>query len=144
LDQDEKWFRASLRIAGEELRPEEVSDLLNLRPTKTRLRGESVSPKARLLMTQSLWLLESGLSNDRGAPEHLNCLLDLLEPRALEIRALSGNFCVEFFCGFSSGNGQGGFTLDAVTLKRMADLGIALALDLYPPESMKPTGAAEG
>jgi hypothetical protein len=38
-------------------------------------------------------------------------------------------------CGFSSGNGQGGFTLDAKTLQRIADLGVSLSVDLYPPES---------
>jgi hypothetical protein len=31
-------------------------------------------------------------------------------------------------------SGQGGFSLDAETLRRLAGLGISLTLDLYPPE----------
>jgi hypothetical protein len=41
------------------------------------------------------------------------------------------------FCGFSSGNGQGGFTLDSDTLTRIAKLGIPLIVDLYPPAIVK-------
>jgi len=40
---------------------------------------------------------------------------------------------IRLSCGFSSGNGQGGFTLDSVTLQRIARLGVPLVLDLYPP-----------
>lgn len=37
------------------------------------------------------------------------------------------------FLGFSSGNGQGGFTLPASLLTRIAALGLDLSLDLYLP-----------
>jgi len=37
------------------------------------------------------------------------------------------------FCGFSSGNGQGGDTLRPETLKLLVDAGLSLTLDLYPP-----------
>ena len=40
---------------------------------------------------------------------------------------------VALFCGFSSGNGQGGFTLNPELLARLAVFGVELSLDLYPP-----------
>jgi len=41
-----------------------------------------------------------------------------------------------FLCGFAPGSGQGGFTLDAKTLQRIAALGVPLSINLYPPESV--------
>jgi hypothetical protein len=67
--------------------------------------------------------------------EHLKWLLNLLEPKAGIIKGIADRFCVDLFCGFSSENGQGGFRLDARLLQRIASLGIAFSLDLYPPES---------
>jgi hypothetical protein len=67
--------------------------------------------------------------------EHLNWLLDVLEPKSSLIKTLSKDYQVDLFCGFSSASGQGGFKLDATMLRRLGDLGIPLVLDLYPPGS---------
>jgi hypothetical protein len=71
----------------------------------------------------------------RVGSEHLKWLLNLLEPKAGIIKGIADRFCVDLFCGFSSESGQGGFTLDAQILQRIARIGIAFSLDLYPPES---------
>jgi len=65
--------------------------------------------------------------------DHLKWLLDSLEPKRDVIRELSRKYRIDFFCGFASMNQQGGFTLDSVTLARLAELGVPLELDLYPP-----------
>jgi len=45
---------------------------------------------------------------------------------------------LHFWCGFSSGNGQGGFSISPGLLQRLARLGVEVVLDLYPPESISP------
>jgi hypothetical protein len=65
--------------------------------------------------------------------DHLNWLLDSLEPKLVVVRTLSEKYQIEFFCEFSSGQGEGGFTLDSNTLTRIAKFGIRLVVDLYPP-----------
>jgi len=67
--------------------------------------------------------------------DHLDWLLDRLEPKLDAIHSLAEKFSVDFFCGYSSGNGQGGFALDNAMLVRLAKLGVCLQLDLYPPET---------
>jgi hypothetical protein len=59
----------------------------------------------------------------------------LLEKRANAIRDLTSEPGVggELFLRFSSGNGQGGFTLPADLLTRISRIGLNLSLDLYPP-----------
>jgi hypothetical protein len=82
---------------------------------------------------ESAWLLQSPLAHESDLLDHLKWLLDALEPKVGIIAELSKKYRIDFFCGFSSGSGQGGFTLDEVTLRRIAKFGIAMNLDLYPP-----------
>ena len=59
----------------------------------------------------------------------------MLEPKlgALkEILSLPG-VKGELFLGFGSGNGQGGAIFSPQLLRRVADYGLSLSLDLYPP-----------
>jgi hypothetical protein len=133
-----KWFRASLTILGEEVQPDEITRLLGVAPTRTHLRGEprSLHGKiAKLVWKDSLWLLTCPLTDDRDPAEHLIWLLDSVEPKLSVIKDLAAKFRVKVFCGFSSMNGQGGFTLAPITLQRLARLGVPFSLDLYPPDS---------
>lgn len=139
----EKWTRASLRIFGENLVPDDISSSLNLAPTQTHLRGQRKSEKVPLVWKHSMWLLQSPLGTNEELPRHLEWLLGELEPRATTLKELSTQFKVDLFCGFSSENGQGGFTLSAELLCRLANLGIPIALDLYPPQAGETGGAVE-
>ena len=82
----------------------------------------------------SSWQLQSPLDSQCPMEEHLLWLLGVLEPKAEVLGLLKRRFEFEFFCGFSSGNGQGGFALENSVLTRIADLGITIELDLYPPD----------
>lgn len=130
----EKWARASLRIFGENLVPEDISSSLNLAPTQTHLRGQRKSERVSVVWKHSMWLLQSPLGTEEEVPRHLEWLLGELERCATVLKELSTKFEIDFFCGFSSENGQGGFTLNAELLRRLANLGIPVTLDLYPPQ----------
>lgn len=80
-----------------------------------------------------VWVLQSSLPQDRGMEEHLAVLLEFAESRADALRALLPDCRMDIFCGFSSGSGQGGFSLSPQLLRRLADLPLTLGLDLYPP-----------
>jgi hypothetical protein len=126
------WSRASLRIFGETLQPHEIAEELGLEATHSHLKGERHS-RGRAVWRESAWLLQSPLGKESDLAEHLRWLVDCLEPKLDVIKKLSGEYRVDLFCGFSSGCGQGGFTLDGSMLERIAGLGVPLALDLYPP-----------
>jgi uncharacterized protein DUF4279 len=137
MDGDGKWSRASLRLFGETLDPDEIGSVLGLEATHTHLKGELFGPGHTARRRESGWLLQSPLSKRSDMIEHLKWLLDTLEPKHMVIRDLAGKYRVDLFCGFGSVNGQGGFTLDATTLTRIAELGVPLALDLYPPGALE-------
>jgi len=130
-----KWSTASFRIAGDALRPDQVTATLGLEPTRSGVKGERPGPGRRSINRTSFWLLKCPLSDSLPLVEHLSWLLDVFEPKFSLISATAEGSTKMLLCGFSSGNGQGGFTLDAKTLQRIADLGVSLSVDLYPPES---------
>jgi hypothetical protein len=133
MDDAGNWSRASLRIFGESLDPDESGSALGLTASRTHLKGELLSPAQKTLRRESGWLLQSPLSKRGNLVEHLTWLLDAIEPKRDVVRQLSSKYRIDLFCGFASVNGQGGFTLDILTLTRLAELGVPLVLDLYPP-----------
>jgi len=131
-----KWSGASLRIGGETVQPDDIGAALGLKATRAHLKGQPRSertPIRKAVWPDSMWLLSSPLGKERDLAEHLRWLLDAIEPRLDVFKSLSAKYKTILFCGFSSGNGQGGFTLDSHTLSRIANLGIPFVLDLYPP-----------
>ena len=71
--------------------------------------------------------------------DHLDEVLSLLELRRDEVNTLGDDAELSLFCGFSSGNGQGGCTFMPELLRRLSALNIPLVLDLYPPNAEEVT-----
>jgi hypothetical protein len=138
-----KWFRASLGIWGEELRPDEITSRLDLKPTRIHIRGERKSSRVPLLWKESYWSLDCPINGESDPSDHLRWLLDVLEPKSAMLKEISARFRVEIWCGFSSESGQGGFKLDANTLQRIANLDVPMTVDLYPPEAKHSSNETE-
>jgi hypothetical protein len=132
---NEKWSTATFRIAGDALRPDEITAILGLEPTRSGVKGERYSPGHGGVSRTSFWLLKCPLRDSLPLTEHLKWLLDIVEPKFDSISTAAEGSTIMFLCGFASGNGQGGFTLDATTLQRIAGLRVPLSIDLYPPQS---------
>jgi hypothetical protein len=97
----DRWSQASVRNLGEALQPEEVEAMLGLRATRTHRKGDRRSHRNDAVWRESLWSLESPLGRHRDLPEHLDWLLDTLEPKLDALRSLSIKYRVDLFCGFS-------------------------------------------
>jgi hypothetical protein len=132
----QKWARGTIRISSEVLTPQEITGVLGLQPSKALEKGARAivdNPRSAIL-THAVWLLESGLPSASSLEAHIEALLDMVEGRADALEQLAKTCDIEFFLGFSSDNGQGGFTIEHDVLARIAELPIDLSLDLYPPE----------
>jgi hypothetical protein len=132
---DSKWSKASISIYSETLTPEEIGTRLQLTASKSHTKGSLKSARVPIPWKNSFWALDSPLEDQRNMSDHLKWLLDVIDPKADALKDLSEHCKVLFFCAFASENGQGGFTLDAATLTRLAKLGIPFSLNLYPPQS---------
>ncbi len=133
---DWKWLSACLRISGDELDPDNVTKALELTPNFTGRKGQPMSSKPRSAVYESnLWGHIFSEEFHEPFEEQLSEFVGRLEKRGKQLRALYARKEVgaELLLGFASSNGQGGFTLPADLLARIAALGLDVSLDLYPP-----------
>ncbi|MGB7158009.1 MAG: DUF4279 domain-containing protein [Tepidisphaeraceae bacterium] len=138
LSEHAKWSRATFRISSNELSPEAMGDALGLRPTASHRKGELVSKRSAGVRKEHCIRIESALPTSDPLERHLAALCDLLEPVAPKLAGIAHDCEYDIFCGFSSGNGQGGFTLSPELLNRLAALKVELVVDLYPPTAVRP------
>src|SRR5438445_3173716 len=136
LDDDQEWHKVSLRVFGDDLDLAAVTSALGLKPDVTGRMGDHVGGNPRYAIYETnVWVHRYTESDSLTFSVQLSELMTRLEARAAAVRELLARpgVTAEFFLGFSSGSGQGGFTLPASLLIRIARLGIAITLDLYPP-----------
>jgi len=136
LREDEKWYAISLRLFGDNLDLRAATAALGLEPSTASLAGEHIRGDPRYARHKTnFWRHSFAWNKDRSFENQLERYVAQLEKRGVAVRELTAQSGIraELFVGVSSGNGQGGFTLPALLLARIAALGIDLSLDLYPP-----------
>jgi Domain of unknown function (DUF4279) len=136
LDEDQKWHKVSLRFLGDDLDLTAVTSALGLKPDVTGQVGEHIGGNPRYAIYETnVWVYRYTENDTLALTDQLSDFIGRLEHRAVAIRELLARpgVTAELFLGFASGNGQGGFMLPASLLARIADPGLDVSLDLYPP-----------
>jgi Domain of unknown function (DUF4279) len=142
LDENPNCARtyATFRLMGDALKPDEVSDVLRVTPTKALAKDELIpvgrKGKATRRQLTGVWLLTSETALESTSLErHLIHLLDVLEPaaRALDALRRQHDFGADFFCYWLAATGHGGPLVSPATLARIAALDVALGIDFYGP-----------
>jgi len=131
----ERWTSAVFRICSETKSIEDICATIHEQPTKVFKKGTHCiegNPKSHIREV-NLWLLKSKLSDQEPLEAHIEHFLSFLKENAEGIGELQTECEFDIFCGFSSQNGQGGFTLDHKILKELTAYPVDLCLDLYPP-----------
>ena len=137
MQEDDKWFRAAFSVHSLRYTPEQLETMVGIKATSKHYVGDPVSSRSlHPQRTENYYCIESGCSEEEPMERHLNVLLSLLDSKKSVIGELLKTENVRFFCGFSSGNGQGGFALAPELLSRLAAFGVPLILDLYPPSEI--------
>jgi hypothetical protein len=126
---------ASLRIVGNDLEPDEISQQLGLRPDQSHRRGDSRVGKSGARYapySNGLWSFRSRAKPTDDLETHLMSLCDELQPLAdvlddLRTRGLE----LDVFAGVFGLDGNAVLRIGAATLSRLGQLGLELALDVY-------------
>jgi hypothetical protein len=126
-------YSVQLRISGETLDPEYVSNLLALQPNMTRLKGEARGRNGA--WAESLWSYGGNLCEVSGEWEKLeDGLLEIMEElwsKKSLIRSLEKDFKVIWWCGHYQSSFDGGPIFSVALLQRLAEFGVPLYLDNY-------------
>jgi hypothetical protein len=105
---------ATLRVFGNGLHPDEISNALGLTPSKADVTESGFGTWS--------YSTRGVLDNLRPLEDHVLHIVQLLEPRAAAISALRERFATQIFCYFASQSDLGGFRLSADTLSRLGTL----------------------
>lgn len=138
LPEDAKWHKVSLRLFGDGLDPAKVEGLIGLRPTNVGIKGKrrkGQQGREYAAYESNLWVYSHDAPETSCFEEQLRELFALLGQKLSVLKTLCSTPGIEgeLFLGFSSGSGQGGVTLLPETLSLIADTGLSLSFDLYPP-----------
>jgi hypothetical protein len=128
---------ATLRIAGDDLIPEEISGLLGCPPTTAQTKGEVLIGKksgTTRIAKSGMWCLESTDQEPEDLDGQIEEILNKVKRDPETWRTLTGRFRADLFCGlFMSGENEG-LNISPSSLFALGQRGIELALDVYGPE----------
>jgi hypothetical protein len=121
----------TLRFFGDDLDPDELTQLLGVEPSIAYRKGDILRGKQHdRIYDIGSWRLK-GEKSEMGLEDKINRLLDKL-PSDLEMwNDLTRKFQVDLFCGLWMKRWNRCLDFEAVTLQRMAERGLSIGLDIY-------------
>jgi hypothetical protein len=136
-------YSVQLRITGENLSPDEISNLLKLQPNQTRIAGQRRGRDST--WTKSLWSYDgSGDDTQREwmfLDEGLMFVMNKLWSKKDLINSFKDKFDVVWWCGHFQTSFDGGPTFSISLLEKLAEFGVPLFLDNYFTEDQEPGDA---
>lgn len=123
---------ASLRLFGEDLDPDVVTTVLGATPTTACRKGDVTRLKVTTRVEpHGKWLL---MIDHRAGAELEVLINELLDRMTGDLRVwadLTGRFRADLFCGLQMEAWNRGLSFSPATLRRVADRGLELGLDIY-------------
>jgi Domain of unknown function (DUF4279) len=124
---------ATLRIVGDSLVPDEVTQVLGAAPSASQIKGQELRGKeGRVRIAKSgMWRLHAA---DTSPADFDAQVLEILAKLSSDLRVwsdLSSRFDVDLFCGWFMEQRNEGLCVSSQTLRSLGERGIELALDIY-------------
>ncbi len=123
--------RASLRVFGDALEPDEVSALLGHEPTRCHRKGEKCGPHRGSIEPTGAWILDSRMPERAEVEDHVESILGLLTSDTDEWASLTDRFSASVLCSLFLDQYNEGFELSPRLCKALASRGLVIAFDLY-------------
>lgn len=101
-------FSATLRIHGENVPLEEISQRLGVQPTHHHRKGERHGPESPCYRDDA-WHFQPPLAESELLERHIQALWHVVQPAVAYLKALKQRFQVDVFCGYRSNCDHAGF-----------------------------------
>lgn len=130
----ERWSSAAFCIKSASKSVGDISARLEFSAMGVLTQWEVYDEKGKKFKpwSENIWILESQLSHQEPIEAHIEYLLSFLERHSEGLERLQPDCQFNIVCRYSALNGQGGFTLDHVALKRLTTYPVNLCVNLYP------------
>jgi ribosomal protein L19 len=135
------WFggpidksKVTLRIFGDDLNPDEISELLKCNPSVSYKKGDIIKNGQTAKAKTGRWSLESTLSDETDLEEKVWDILKRLSSDVNVWKSITTKYEVVFFCGVFLDTDNRGFGLSVSLMREISRLGIEIGFDIYAPE----------
>ncbi|GLS24755.1 DUF4279 domain-containing protein [Marinibactrum halimedae] len=128
--------KATLRISGDDLLPEDITNSLGGFPTHEQTRGEELETSSGSIRVAKfgMWCLCA----TEQEPGDLDCQIsEILEQLTSNLNAwqeLADNYKIDLFCGLFMEDEMEGISLSPESLQKLGERNILLDLDIYGPD----------
>lgn len=128
--------KVSLRIIGDDLSPEDITDMLGCEPSHSQHKGEIITGKISGHQREAkfgMWRIEVPEESPGDLNIQISSLLGMLSSDLNRWVELSDNYDIDLFCGFFMKNEMEGIDISPKNLLLLGQRGIELGLDIYGP-----------
>ena len=135
---------ATLRISGDDLDPDRITEMLGCAPTRAQRKGDVLTSTTSGLSRTAksgMWRLEATDHEPEDLDGQIGELLGRLTPSLDVWRALSAQYQIDLFCGFFMHETNEGLEVSAESLAALGQRGISLGMDIYSPTREELAGA---
>lgn len=123
---------ATLRIAGEDLVPSDVSASLGCEPTEGWAKGDALASHVTTRAARfGMWMLRADKTEPADLDAQVTAILSRLTTDESVWAGLRAEFDVNLFCGWFMEDGNEGVSIEPDTLAALGTRGIRLDIDLY-------------
>jgi hypothetical protein len=123
-----------LRIIGDDLIPDEISELLGCQPSSSQEKGEEIINKnngSKRIAKLGIWTLDTSDCK----PDNLNGQLqEIIGKLTCDLRIweyLNKKYKIDFYCGLFMKDGNEGISISPSNLADIGKRGIELDFDIY-------------
>jgi len=115
-------FTATLRISGDNLDFDEISQTLGLTPTHTYQKGER--------RNNDMWSYTAPVAREPPLEEHIMALWDSVRPHIPYLRDLKRKFHLDIFCSYRSNSATAGFQVSPRCLRLFSELEVPFGVSV--------------
>lgn len=126
---------ACLRLFGDDLNPDDVTQVMGVAATKSCRKGDvrSGSSDRQYIEKSGSWRFEVAEQKPGNLDAQIQQILTSLTADMSVWSDLSMRYRIDIFCGLFMNEGNEGLDISPETLHAMGQRGIALWLDIYDP-----------
>lgn len=124
---------ATLRIFGDDLQPDEISQMLKCQPTKAERKGDVIrylSGRERTVKRGN-WRLSAQSAEPEDLEGQIQWLMSQVNDDLGVWKSLTQAYDVDLFCGLFMRSSNDGLSLSPETMLMLGQRGIELGLDIY-------------
>jgi hypothetical protein len=122
-------FSATLRIHGDGVPFQEITERLGVEPTHIHRKGEQRGPRSPAWRDDA-WHFDPAVPETEPLESHINALWQVVRPQVEYLKALKLRFKIDVFCGYRSNSDTAGFEVSHKCLELFTALEVPFGVSV--------------